>query len=152
MSNYNRVFADNRQARFNYEVLETCETGIELLGTEVMSIKAGQANLRDAYALIRKGQVMLVNMYVAPHHTTSTVFNHEPTRTRRLLLHKREIRKLIGKVEQRGLTLVPLKLYLKNGWIKVDLALVRNKKLHDKRETIKKREDSRDIARAMKVN
>jgi SsrA-binding protein len=151
MSTYNRTFAENRQARFNYEILETYEAGIELLGTEVKSIKTGQANLRDAFALIRNGQVLLLNMYVAPHKTTSTFFNHEPTRTRRLLMHKQEIRKLTGKVQQKGLTLVPLKLYLKNGWIKVDVALVRNKKLYDKREDIKKREDKRDMERATKL-
>ncbi len=147
----NRIFADNRQARFNYEILETYEAGIELRGTEVKSIRAGKANLRDTYATIRDGQVWLLNMYVAPHHTTSAYFNHEPTRTRRLLMNKQEIRKLIGKVQQQGLTLVPLKLYLKNGWIKVDLALARSKKLHDKRAAIKEREDKREIARAMKV-
>lgn len=151
MSTYNRTFAENRQARFNYEILETYETGIELLGTEVKSIKTGQANLRDAFALIRNGQVLLLNMYVAPHKTTSAIFNHEPTRTRRLLMHKQEIRKLTGKVQQKGLTLVPLKLYLKNGWIKADIALVRNKKLYDKREDIKKREDKRDMERATKM-
>ncbi len=150
MSTYNRVFAENRQARFNYEILETFEAGIELLGTEVKSIKTGQANLRDAFALIRNGQVLLLNAYVAPHKTTSAIFNHEPTRTRRLLLHKQEIRKLIGKVQQKGLTMVPLKLYLKNGWIKVDVALVRNKKLYDKREDVKKRDDKREMDRATK--
>jgi len=152
MSAYNKIFADNRQARYNYEILETHETGIELTGTEVKSIRAGQANLRDAYGLIRKGEIVLINMYIAPHKTTSAIFNHEPTRTRKLLMHRQEIRKLVGQVEQKGLTLIPLKLYLKNGWVKVDLALVRNKKLHDKREDIKKREDKRDIARAMKFN
>jgi SsrA-binding protein len=152
MSAYNKIFADNRQARYNYEILETHETGIELTGTEVKSIRDGQANLRDAYGLIRKGEIVLINMYIAPHKTTSAIFNHEPTRTRRLLMHRQEIRKLVGQVEQKGLTLIPLKLYLKNGWVKVDLALVRNKKLHDKREDIKKREDKRDIARAMKFN
>ncbi len=152
MSSYSRVFADNRQARFNYEILETYEAGIELTGTEVKSIKSGQANLRDAFAIIRNGQVMLLNVHISPHHTTSVIFNHEPTRTRRLLMHRQEIRKIIGKVQQKGLTLVPLKLYLKNGWIKVDLALVRTKKLYDKRENIKEREDKRDIARVMKYN
>jgi SsrA-binding protein len=151
MSTFNRVFAENRQARFNYEILETFEAGIELLGTEVKSIKTGQSNLRDAFALIRNGQVLLLNMYVAPHKTTSAIFNHEPTRTRRLLLHKQEIRKLIGKVQQKGLTMVPLKVYLKNGWIKVDVALVRNKKLYDKRESVKKRDDKREMDRATKM-
>ena len=150
MANYYRVLAENRQARFNYEILETHETGIELLGTEVKSIKGGKANLRDAYGIVRKGQIMLLNMYISPHHTTSAYFNHEPTRTRRLLLHKDEIRKLIVAVQQKGLTLVPLKVYQKEGWIKVDLALVRQKKLHDKRDDMKKRDDKRDIERVMK--
>ncbi len=149
---YRKVFAENRQARFNYEILETFETGIELVGTEVKSVKAGQANLRDAYGIVRHGEIFLLNAYIAPHSTTSLYFNHEPTRTRRLLLHKAEIRKLVGKVEQKGLTLVPLRLYYKNGWVKVDMALVRNKKLHDKREDIKKRDDKREIERAMKRN
>ena len=143
MANYYRVLAENRQARFNYEILE-------LLGTEVKSIKGGKANLRDAYGIVRKGQIMLLNMYISPHHTTSSYFNHEPTRTRRLLLHKDEIRKLIVAVQQKGLTLVPLKVYQKEGWIKVDLALVRQKKLHDKRDDMKKRDDKRDIERVMK--
>ncbi|BBC26559.1 SsrA-binding protein SmpB [Pseudanabaena sp. ABRG5-3] len=150
MANYYRVLAENRQARFNYEILETHEAGIELLGTEVKSIKGGKANLRDAYGIVRKGQIMLLNMYISPHHTTSSYFNHEPTRTRRLLMHKDEIRKLIVAVQQKGLTLVPLKVYQKDGWIKVDLALVRQKKLHDKRDDMKKRDDKRDIERVMK--
>ena len=150
MANYYRVLADNRQARFNYEILETHEAGIELLGTEVKAVKGGQANLRDAYGIVRKGQIMLINMYIPPHRTTSVYFNHEPTRTRRLLLHKDEIRKLIAGVQQKGLTLVPLKVYQKEGWIKVDLAVVRNKKLHDKREDMKKRDDKREIERVMK--
>ncbi|MCL1490855.1 MAG: SsrA-binding protein SmpB [Pseudanabaena sp. Salubria-1] len=150
MANYYRVLAENRQARFNYEILETHEAGIELLGTEVKAVKGGQANLRDAYGIVRKGQIMLINMYIPPHRTTSVYFNHEPTRTRRLLLHKDEIRKLIAGVQQKGLTLVPLKVYQKEGWIKVDLAVVRNKKLHDKREDMKKRDDKREIERVMK--
>jgi len=150
MANYYRVLAENRQARFNYEILETHEAGIELLGTEVKAVKGGQANLRDAYGIVRKGQIMLLNMYIPPHCTTSVYFNHEPTRTRRLLLHKDEIRKLIAEVQQKGLTLVPLKIYQKDGWIKVDIAVVRNKKLHDKREDMKKRDDKREIERVMK--
>lgn len=150
MANYYRVLAENRQARFNYEILETYEVGIELLGTEVKSIKAGKANLRDAYGIVRKGEIMLLNMYISPHHTTSVYFNHEPTRTRRLLLHKDEIRKLIGAVQQKGLTLVPLKVYQKEGWIKATLAVVRQKKLHDKREDMKKRDDKREVERVMK--
>jgi SsrA-binding protein len=150
MGNYNRTYVDNRKARFNYEILDTFEAGIELKGTEVKSIKAGQANLSDAYAIIRNGEALLLNLHISPHQTTSEFFNHDPRRTRRLLLHKEQIRKLIGKIEQKGLTLVPLKIYLKNGWIKVAIALARSKKLHDKRESIKKREDQREIARATK--
>lgn len=150
MSEYSPVFADNRQARFNYEILETFEAGIELLGTEVKSIRNGQANLRDAFAIIRDGEVLLLNLYISPHQTTRNSYNHNPTRTRKLLLRRQEINKLIGKVEQKGLTLVPLRIYGKNGWIKVAIALARSKKLFDKREDIRKREDKRDMARAMK--
>lgn len=150
MSKFNSVFAENRQARFNYEILETFEAGIELVGTEVRSIRSGLANLRDAYAIIKERQVWLLNTYIAPHKTTQGYFNHEPTRTRRLLLHQEEIRRLIGKVEQKGYTLVPLRLYLKNGWIKVSLGLAKAKKLYDKREDVKKRDDKREMARAMK--
>lgn len=145
-----KIVSDNRQARFLYEILETYEAGIELMGTEVKSIRAGKVNLRDGFALIRNGEVLLMNVQISPHQSTSQTFNHEPTRTRKLLLHREEIRKLIGKVEQQGLTLVPLKMYMKRGWVKVDLALVRGKKLHDKRETIKKREDERSMQRALK--
>jgi SsrA-binding protein len=120
------------------------------MGTEVKSIRAGKVNLRDGFALIRKGEILLMNVQISPHQTTSQAFNHEPTRTRKLLLHREEIRKLIGKVEQQGLTLVPLKMYMKRGWVKIDLALVKGKKLHDKREDIKKREDQRTMQRALK--
>ncbi|NDJ16825.1 SsrA-binding protein SmpB [Myxacorys almedinensis] len=145
-----KIVSDNRQARFQYEILETYEAGIELVGTEVKSIRAGKVNLRDGYALIRNGEVLLSNVHISPHQSSSLFFNHDPTRTRKLLLHRQEIRKLIGKVEQQGLTLVPLKMYLKRGWVKVDLALVRGKKLHDKRDDMRKRQDKRDIERAMK--
>ncbi|MBD2038318.1 SsrA-binding protein SmpB [Phormidium sp. FACHB-592] len=145
-----KIVSDNRQARYLYEILETYEAGIELMGTEVKSIRAGKVNLRDGFALIRKGEVLLMNVQISPHQTTSQAFNHEPTRTRKLLLHREEIRKLIGKVEQQGLTLVPLKMYMKRGWVKIDLALVKGKKLHDKREDIKKREDQRTMQRALK--
>lgn len=145
-----KVISDNRQARFLYEILETYEAGIELKGTEVKSIRDGKANLRDGYALIRNGEAWLINVHISPHSTASEYFNHEPRRTRKLLLHKQEIRKLIGKVEQQGLTLVPLKMYLKNGWVKLTIGLAKGKKVHDKREDIKRREDKRDMERAMK--
>jgi SsrA-binding protein len=145
-----KVVADNRQARFQYEILETYEVGVELRGTEVKSIRNGRANLRDGYALIRNGEAWLHNVHISPHETTSQVFNHEPRRTRKLLLHQQEIRKLVGQVEQQGLTLVPLKMYLKRGWVKLTLALVRGKKLHDKREDLKRKQEKREIERVMK--
>lgn len=145
-----KVVADNRQARFQYEIMETYEAGVELRGTEVKSIRQGKVNLRDGYALIRNGEAWLLNVHVSPHDTTNQVFNHDPRRTRKLLLHAQEIRKLIGQVEQKGLTLVPLKLYLKRGRVKVAIALVRGKKLHDKREDMKRKQERREIERAVK--
>ncbi|NEP12212.1 MAG: SsrA-binding protein SmpB [Symploca sp. SIO2C1] len=145
-----KVISDNRQARFRYEILETYEAGIELKGTEVKSIREGKLNLRDGYALIRNSEAWLLNVHISPYLKSSDYFNHDPRRTRRLLLHKKEIRKLIGKVEQQGLTLVPLKMYLKRGLVKVVIGLAKGKKLHDKRETLKKRQDQRDMERAMK--
>ncbi len=145
-----KVLSDNRQARFLYEILETYEAGIQLVGTEVKSIRMGRVNLRDGFAFIRNGEAWLANAHISPSQTTGTYFNHEPRRDRKLLLHKKEINKLIGLVEQKGLTLVPLKIYLKGDWIKVSLGLGRGKKLHDKRETVKRREDQREMARAMK--
>ncbi|MEM9906719.1 MAG: SsrA-binding protein SmpB [Cyanobacteria bacterium P01_D01_bin.44] len=145
-----KVVADNRQARFLYEILETYEAGIELKGTEVKSIREGKVNLRDGYAQVRDAQVWLQNVHISPHSMTNQAYNHDPRRTRRLLLHKEEIRKLIGKVEQKGLTLVPLKLYLKKGYVKVSIGLGKGKKLHDKREDLKRKQEKRDIDRALK--
>ncbi|MFQ3616451.1 MAG: SsrA-binding protein SmpB [Cyanobacteriota bacterium] len=145
-----KVVAENRQARFEYEILETFEAGIALVGTEVKSVRAGKVNLRDGFALIRNGEVWLHNVHISPHDTASQYFNHDPRRTRKLLMHRQEIRKLIGKVEQQGLTLVPLKMYLKRGWAKISLALVRGKKLHDKREDLKQKQAKREMQRAMK--
>ncbi|HIK28842.1 MAG: SsrA-binding protein SmpB [Oscillatoriaceae bacterium SKW80] len=145
-----KILSDNRQARFLYEILDTYEAGIELKGTEVKSIREGKVNLRDGYVLIRNGEAWLINVHISPYGKASNYFNHDPRRTRKLLLHKREIRKLIGKVEQQGLTLVPLKMYLKGSWVKIEIALARGKKLHDKREDERRREDKRDIERAMK--
>ncbi|MEM7715699.1 MAG: SsrA-binding protein SmpB [Cyanobacteria bacterium P01_A01_bin.68] len=145
-----KVIADNRQARYLYEILETYEAGIQLTGTEVKSIRAGRANLQDGYALIRENEAWLLNVHISPYNSTGKFFNHEPRRSRKLLLHRDEIRKLIGKTEQQGLTLVPLKMYLKGGWVKISIALGKGKKVHDKRETIKKRQDQREMRRAMK--
>jgi SsrA-binding protein len=129
-----KVISDNRQARYLYEILETYEAGIQLTGTEVKSIRAGKVNLQDGYALLRNGEAWLINVHISPYTASGQYFNHEPRRTRKLLLHRQELRKLIGKVEQQGLTLVPLK----------------GKKLHDKREDLKRRQEQRDIQRAMK--
>jgi len=149
-SNGYKILSDNRQARHQYQVLETFEAGIELVGTEVKSIRAGKANLRDGYAQLKDEEVWLHNVHISPHSTTIQAYNHDPRRARKLLLHKNEIRKLIGKVEQKGLTLVPLKLYVTRGWIKVTIALARGKKLHDKRETLKRKQEKREIDRALK--
>jgi SsrA-binding protein len=145
-----KVVSDNRQARFQYEVLESFEAGIVLQGTEVKSIRQGKVNLRDGYAAIKDGEVWLHNVHVSPHSSASQVFNHEPRRNRKLLMHRDEIRRLIGKVEQKGLTLIPLKMYLKNGRVKVSLGLCRGKKLHDKREDLKRKQAKREIERALK--
>jgi SsrA-binding protein len=145
-----KVITDNRQARYLYEILETYEVGIQLTGTEVKSIRAGKVNLQDGYGLIRNGEAWLINAHISPYTSSGQYFNHEPRRTRKLLLHRQEIRKLIGKVEQQGLTLVPLKMYLKRGWVKLSIGLGKGKKVHDKREDIKRRQDQRDIQRAMK--
>ena len=145
-----KVISDNRKARYLYEILETYEAGIQLTGTEVKSIRAGKANLQDGYALIRDGEAWLINVHISPYTSSGQYFNHEPRRTRKLLLNQQEIRKLIGKVEQQGLTLVPFKMYFKRGWVKVSIALGKGKKIYDKREDIKQRQDKRDIQRAMK--
>jgi SsrA-binding protein len=149
-SNGYKVLSDNRQARHQYEILETYEAGIELKGTEVKSVRAGKANLRDGFAQVRDGEVWLQNVHISPHSTTIQQYNHDPRRPRKLLLHKGEIRKLIGKVEQKGLTLIPLKMYVTRGWIKVTLGLAKGKKLHDKRDALKRKQEKREVERALK--
>ncbi|MDF1506326.1 SsrA-binding protein SmpB [Roseisolibacter sp. H3M3-2] len=141
--------ARNKRARHDYHILETWEAGIALLGTEVKALRDGRANLTDAYGVVREGEVYLLNLHIG-HYETGGVFNHEPTRTRKLLLHRSEIRKMIGAVERQGLTLVPLDLYFKNGRAKVMLALGKGKKEHDKREDLRKKDDEREMARAVR--
>jgi len=143
------VVARNKRARHEYHILETWECGLVLTGTEVKALRDGRANLTDAFGVVKGGEVFLLNAHIAPYEQGNQ-FNHEPTRTRKLLLHRREIRKLIGAVERQGLTLVPLELYFKNGKAKVVMALGKGKKLHDKRDDQRKREDERDMARAMR--
>jgi SsrA-binding protein len=141
--------ARNRHARHEYQVLETWEAGIVLAGTEVKSLREGKVNISDAYGIVRDGEVYLLNMNISPYARGGYV-NHEPTRLRKLLLHAKEIRRLIGGVERQGLTLVPLEVYFKNGRAKVRLALAKGKKLHDKREDSRKRDAERDMARAFR--
>src|SRR5918911_1860351 len=140
----------NRQARHDYFIEETYEAGLILLGSEVKSLRDGKANLSDSYARIQKGEAFLVNAHVS-HYPGANQFNHEPTRTRKLLLHAREIERLTGKTKERGLTLVPLRLYFKNGRAKVELGLARGKKLFDKRETLRRKEAQREVERSVRA-
>jgi SsrA-binding protein len=142
--------ARNPKATHDYHVLETWETGIVLTGTEVKSLRSGKASIKEAYARLKNGEVFLEGMNITPYEQGNR-YNHNPVRTRKLLLHRREIERMIGAVEQRGLTLVPLELYFKNGRAKVALALGKGKKQHDKRETIKRRVEEREAARAVSV-
>jgi SsrA-binding protein len=141
--------ARNRQARFRYELLERWETGIALQGSEVKSLREGKANLKDAYALVRDGEVWLHNVHIAPYGPAAGE-GHDPERPRKLLLHKREIERLIGKTHERGLTLVPTRIYFSGPRAKVELALARGKEQRDKREAIREREQSREMQRALR--
>ena len=142
--------AKNRRARHDYIILNTYEAGIVLTGSEVKSLRDGKANISDAYGMVRDGEIYLINLHISPYERAS-YNNHEPTRTRKLLLHKREIGRLIGAIERQGLTLVPLELYFKRGIAKVALALGKGKKLHDKREDAKAKDADREIARVFRA-
>jgi len=145
-----RVVADNRKARFNYEIGETFEAGIALTGTEVKSLRVGKAAIAESYADARDGEIWLVNANI-PEYTQASRFNHLPKRPRKLLLHARQINKLIGAVEREGMTLIPLKLYFNpRGRAKVELALARGRKLHDKREVEKRRSWDRERGRLLR--
>ena len=146
-----KIVAENRKARHDYAIHETYETGIALVGTEVKALRAGKANLKDSYAAVTKSaEVYLYNMHISPYEQGNQ-FNHEPLRDRKLLMHKAEIKKLIGKTREKGFTLVPLKLYFSHGKVKVELALATGKKLYDKRQSLAERAAKRDIDRAMKT-
>ncbi len=146
-----KVVAENRKARFNYAIEDTIETGIALTGTEVKSIRNGKSTIAESYADPRAGEIWLVNANI-PEYLQANRFNHEPRRPRKLLLHKRQINKLIGAVEREGMTLIPLKLYFnEQGRAKLELALAKGKKLHDKRETEKKRDWSREKGRLLRA-
>jgi SsrA-binding protein len=143
-----KVIATNRKARHDYLIGDTFEAGLVLTGSEIKSVRAGQVNLRDSYAVVRNGELWLINAHIAPYKQASSQ-NHEPRRDRKLLLHRREINRLVGQLQEKGLTLVPLRLYLKSSWAKVQLGLARGKKSYDKRQTLRERDDQRQIARAL---
>ena len=144
-----QTITQNRAARHEYFVLESYEAGIELYGTEIKSIRNGAVNLKESWADIQDGQVFVYGMHISPYEK-GNIFNKDPFRARRLLLHKKEINKLAGKIKQDGLTLVPLSLYFKNQYVKVELGLCKGKKLYDKREAAAKKDAKRTIDRAMK--
>jgi SsrA-binding protein len=144
-----RVVCTNRKARHLYEILDTCEAGIALLGPEVKSLRAGNANLTDAWARIRAGEVFLVGAHISPYEQAGRA-NPDPRRERKLLLHKGEIRRLSGKLAEKGLTLVPLRIYFRDGRAKVELALARGKRQYDKREAIRAREEERSLRRVLR--
>lgn len=144
-----KVIAKNRKAFFEYHIEEKLEAGIALTGSEVKSLRDGQASLSDAYALIKGNEAWLLHAHIAPY-APSSIFNHEPKRTRKLLLHKLQILKLLGTLKQKGYTLIPLMLYFRRGRAKVELGLARGKKQYDKRAAIKSRENKRELSRALR--
>ncbi|HHW39663.1 MAG TPA: SsrA-binding protein SmpB [Syntrophomonadaceae bacterium] len=144
-----KVVAENRKARHDYFIEETYEAGIALAGTEVKSLRAGKASLRDSYAEVSNGEVFVHNMHISPYEKGNR-FNRDPKRPRKLLLHKQEIRRLLGQTTQKGYTLIPLRIYFKRGKAKVEIALARGKKLYDKRESIARRDAQREIARELR--
>ncbi|WAM34198.1 SsrA-binding protein SmpB [Caldicellulosiruptor morganii] len=144
-----KVIATNRKAYHDYFIEETIEAGIELKGTEVKSVRLGHVNLKDSFARVEDGEVFLYNMHISPYEK-GNIFNVDPMRDRRLLLHRHEINRLAGYVQQKGYTLIPLKIYIKRGKIKVELAVAKGKKLYDKREAIAKRDAELEIKKKMK--
>ncbi|MFH1875103.1 MAG: SsrA-binding protein SmpB [Pseudomonadota bacterium] len=144
-----KIIAQNKKAHFQYHIEEKIEAGLVLLGSEVKSMRDGHASLADSYAMVKGGEMFLLNSHIAQCQQASYM-NHDPRRTRKLLLHKKQIHKLTGKLIEKGYTLIPLKLYFKDGFAKVELGLGKGKKLFDKRETIKKRESKRQVGRALR--
>ncbi len=140
----------NKRARINYFIDETHEAGIVLVGTEVKALRDGRANLKDSYAMIRDDELFLYDLHISPY-THGNRANHDPLRVRKLLMHKREIRRLYGKSQERGLALIPLRMYFRNGKVKVEIGVGRGKKLYDKREDIKLKEDRRDMERGLRA-
>ena len=146
------VVAQNRKAHFEYFIVETVEAGVVLTGHEVKSLRAGKANLQDSYARIKGEEVFLLNAHISAYERADGFTHADPERTRKLLLHKSEIKRLIGKTREKGFTLIPTKIYFKDGKAKVEIALAKGKTMHDKRETIRKRDAERDLKVAFKAN
>ena len=144
-----RAVATNRKARHDYHILDTFEAGMVLSGSEIKSVRAGRVSLRESYVTMRNGELWLVNCHIAPYDQASRL-NHEPRRERKLLMHRRQINRLARDVQEPGYTIVPLRMYLKNNWAKVEIALVRGKRQYDKRQAIAKREADRQIRRTLK--
>jgi SsrA-binding protein len=144
-----KVICKNRKSHFNFEIEDTFECGIVLLGSEVKSLRNGRANLSDSYGKVRNSEIFLEDAHISPYLQANRE-NHDPLRERKLLLHKREIKRLAGKVAERGFSLIPLKMYFKNGKVKLEMALARGKKTYDKRESIKKKEQRRELERLVK--
>lgn len=139
----------NRKANFDYDIIETYETGIVLTGTEIKSIRNGKANLKDSYAIIKKGEIFLLNMHIS-HYDQGNIFNHDETRTRKLLMHKKEILKLSNQTQMMGYTLIPLKLYFKKNHVKILIGMAKGRKTYDKREVLKKKDMERQIQKDYK--
>jgi SsrA-binding protein len=144
-----KIVCQNKKARHDYHIIEVLEAGMVLVGTEVKSLREGRANLKDSYARIRDGELYLVQAHISPYSHAS-YDNHDPERVRKLLVHKRELKRLTGKTQEKGLTLVPLKIYFKDGKAKIELALASGKKSYDKRETLKRQTQKREMERAIK--
>ncbi|MDE3090442.1 MAG: SsrA-binding protein SmpB [Chloroflexota bacterium] len=149
MADIGKVLASNRKAYHDYHIEETHEAGVVLTGTEIKSVRAGSVNLRDSYAQVRNGEMWLMNVHIAPYEPASRQ-NPDPYRDRKLLMHRKEILRLFGRVQEKGLTLIPLRMYLKKNKAKVEIGLARGKKQYDKREAIAKRDSAREIQRAVK--
>ena len=144
-----KIISNNKKAYHDYFIEDTYETGIVLVGSEVKSIRQGSVSLKDSYAIVRNGELFVINMHIAPYEKGS-YFNEDARRTRKLLMQKRDIMKLLGKVEEKGYTLVPTKVYFKGSLVKVEIGLAKGKELHDKRDSIKKKDMNRDLARQLK--
>ncbi|HEX2950508.1 MAG TPA: SsrA-binding protein SmpB [Armatimonadota bacterium] len=149
MAEQKRVLVDNRKARHDYEILETFEAGLVLTGTEIKALRTGRGNLRDSYARVENGEIMIYNFHISPYEQGNRA-NVDPLRLRKALMHREEIRRLLGKTREKGLSLIPLKVYLSHGYAKVELGLARGKKQYDKRTAIAERETARERERALK--